>query len=64
MAYKLGINLQVYQALEDKPKSCAIADALDISADYLLGKSNVPYHIITDENLDEINEILQSLNRH
>ncbi|SEW38830.1 helix-turn-helix domain-containing protein [[Clostridium] fimetarium] len=66
MAIALDIEIKVYRTFEDSreltiTELCTVADILDVSTEYLLGRVDIPHPVITDENLDQIKEMLKSL---
>ena len=65
MAISLDIEVKVYRAFEENRKLtiaefCTVSDILDVSTEYLLGRIDIPHPVITDENLDQIKEMLSS----
>jgi len=64
MASILKINVMTYKRYEDTYKFKAfelrdVADVLEISMDYLLGRVDIPTPVITNENFKEILEIIR-----
>lgn len=68
MASRLNINVSNYKMYEKNYKFnvielCSVADVLDVSMDYLIGRIDIPVPVITEQNLKEVVEYLKELRK-
>lgn len=68
MATRLKINENTYKMYEQNYKInvielCSVADVLDVSMDYLIGRIDIPVPVITEENLKEVLENLKEIRK-